>query len=57
LEQFDQEIHVTDGTWSYVAFRVNEDDQLVFARLSSIEDDQVLTDENGRIVEVKEFEE
>lgn len=40
--------------WDLVSFRVDDNDQMVLARFSSIEDGDINTDEEGRIVEVEE---
>jgi hypothetical protein len=42
------------GGWDLVAFRVDDNDQMVLARPSNIEDGDINTDEEGRIVEVEE---
>ena len=54
LEQRDGEVVVTDGEWDYLVLRVDENGQMVFARLGGIDDDDVNTDVEGRIEEVEE---
>jgi hypothetical protein len=55
LEQNGTEVSVSDGDCTIVTFFVNDEGKVVFVRNESIEDEDYLTDENGRIVEVEEY--
>jgi hypothetical protein len=57
MELRGEEVVVTDGMWDIITFRVNDDDQLVFARNMGVEDEDFLTDEEGKLIEVDEDEE
>ena len=55
LEQREEGIVVTDGTWDIITFRV-KDDKLVFIRNEGVDEDFIGTDSDGRITEVEEYE-
>jgi hypothetical protein len=56
LERNGKEISVTDGDWTLITFRVDEESgQVVFARNGSIDYEKYSTDDKGRIVEVNEY--
>ncbi len=54
LVQNDDEVVVMAGDWSLIIFRIDEDGKLVFAHSSAVEDDRILTTDDGLITEVDE---